>query len=94
MTAKKKASKKPAPRQKSLPGTLPPRIVAVETAAQSYIEHDEEHKTVKESLGLAKDALISAMHGAGIASYNRGGFKIELETADKLKVKRTVYSEE
>lgn len=75
-------------KQKELPGVEKPRVVAVEEAAEAFVEAHERRSDAAEREKVAKETLIDKMRGAKLSSYRFDGKLIVLEKLDKVTVKQ------
>jgi hypothetical protein len=81
------------PKQTKLPGTVPPRIAAIDRAADAYVDVRDERMKLTKTETERKSALIVTMKQAGQRVY-RGGSGSDvyvvtlIEGAEKVKVSR------
>lgn len=84
-----KAPKQPKPKQGHLPGLEPPRIKAIDDAAETYFEVMTDRCKLSKEEDEAKDNLIDCMLKAGQTRYvTADGLTVDVTNKSNVKVKR------
>lgn len=88
-----KTKKRGRPKQQHLPGMEPPRIKAIDNAADAYVEARNERQLLTQKEVTKRDTLMSLMQEHGLETYRYDGKRVELVKSD-LKVKVRNVTEE
>lgn len=75
-------------KQERLPGMEEPTIPDVEQAAEEYREIRDQRMKLQKDEGEAHDKLVQNMHKHGRTVYEFDGYKVELVTTEKARVRR------